>query len=814
MKKLTLLFLLFIPIYSFSIPVRKQFTINRCTNKPKIDAILDDEVWKTAATTEDFIQNNPNNGALPTEKTQLKLAYDDDAIYLAAVLFDSHPDSILTEFGLRDAGDELNADLFSIEINPYNDGRSSFEFMTSASGIQMDSQNTIEAMNKSWNAVWESRTRITDFGWVVEMRIPYSAIRFPKKDVQLWEMNIFRLIKRKNEAITWNFVNKEVTGWLNQAGELHGLQGINPATRLSFTPYLTSYMEKAADENKFTSKFKGGMDVKLGLNESFTLDMMLIPDFGQVKTDDKSLNLTPFETYYNENRSFFTEGTQIFNKGNIFYSRRLGSKPSNYDNIRNLLKPGEYITENPIETQLLNASKISGRTSNGLGIGFINAMSANTFATIRDSATGQTHKICTQPFTNYNMMVLDQSLGNQSFISFANSNKYSPNNANLANVTATEFKFTNKNEEFALSGNGAMSHLNNNAAVSNGFRYQLQMAKIKGKFQFEINSLVLDNKFNPNDMGYLESNNKIISYAKFACNFYKPFSIFNQWENTVIFNYKRIYKPSRYSNFDIYGMVKPTFRDFSYLTLEIDVTPTNKYDYNEPRVDGWKYEEPSDYYLSLTHGSDGRKMLSTITRVAYWQGATFNKSAYWVNFTPKIRFSDKLSISLSSVYELYINSLGYSGKATDNSEVYFVNRDNTVVINTIKWRWMLNQYHSIELNVRHYWSEVKNKECYKLNPNGSLNGNTTHTNPNHINYNAFNFYFTYNWEFSPGSQLSIVWKNDTEKSDQLINRKYVNNLNSTLENSMNSSISLRLYYYIDYQTLRNKSKKTSFNGKE
>lgn len=801
MRKLLLLFV-FVPLLAFSQAQRKQITINRCSTPPAIDAIIDDDVWKSATTINDFIQQSPRNGAVPSEKSQVRITYNDDALYVAAILYDTQPDSIFTGFGSRDAGDELNADLFSIEINPYHDRRSAFEFMVSASGIQMDSQNTIDAMNKNWDAVWESKVNLTSFGWVVEMRIPFSAIRFPQANVQCWEMNLFRLIKRKGEGITWNFVNKEVYGWLNQAGDMVFADSVEPAMRLSFTPYISGYMNKDYDENNYSPEFRGGLDLKYGLNQSFTLDMMLIPDFGQVKTDDKSLNTSPFETYYDEKRSFFTEGTEIFNKGNIFYSRRLGGKPDGYDYVYERLDTNEVVSENPVETKLLNATKVSGRTKSGLGVGFINAVSSNTYVEIHDTLTGKKRKINSQPSTNYSMFVLDQSLGKQSFISFANTNKYIQSTGHFANVTASEFKFTNRNEVYAISGNGAFSYIDKETEQSNGYRWQLQIAKVKGKFLFEVNSLLLNNRFNPNDMGYLESNNKILSYAKFEYNIFSKFWNVNELHSEVVFNYKRHYKPSDFSDFDVYAQTKATFSNLSYLMFEVDVTPISKYDYDEPRVAGWKYKEPSDYYLALVHGSDGRKPFSMTSRIAYWQASSFNKSSYWFSITPKVRFSDKVSLSMVSSLEKYLNSLGYAGQSDDLTEIYFVNRDNMVVTNLLEWQWMVNQYHALSLSVRHYWSEFTYKECYKLNSDGSMNANTAYINHNHINYNAFNFYLGYSWEFSPGSRFSLVWKNDVETCDKRIDLDYFDNAAQTFRAPMNSSISFCLNYYIDYQKLR------------
>lgn len=785
-------------------PLRKKFNASRCEKAPKIDAILNDQAWQEAAFTEDFIQQSPLNGAKPTERSHVKLSYDDKALYVAAILYDAAPDSILTEYGLRDAGDQLNADLFSIEINPWNDARASEEFMVSASGIQMDSRNTIYAMNKNWNAVWESRVRISDQGWIVEMRIPYSALRFPKKDIQTWEMNFFRLIKRKNEGITWNFVNKEVFGWLNQAGELHGIKGVEHQTRLSFTPYMSSYVEKQSKSTKVSRSLKGGMDVKYGINESFTLDMMLIPDFGQVQSDDQQLNLTPFETFYDEKRSFFTEGTEIFNKGNIFYSRRLGGSPIHNDKVNQDLRTNEIITDKPNEAQILNATKVSGRTNKGLGIGFINAMNSNTYAKIKDSLSGDTRKMLTQGFSNYNMLVLDQSLGNQSYVSLANTHMTSPKSDYRSIVTATEFKLTNKAGNYALSGNAAMSQNKEDHKNEDGYRYQLQFSKVKGKFQFDLSHLLVDHKFDPNAMGYLEKNNEISNTATLKYNIYKPFWKVNELSNKLEINHNSLYHPNKFARIEIYWQTQAVFRNYSTFDLEWSLTPVPKYDFYEARVPGWKYKEPTDYWMRLSYNTDHRKALAINTKAAIWHGNSFDKSSFWLELSPQWRVSDKLLFNHQFNYENNTNNLGYAGENEDASQIYFVNRDVNTFINTFEGRWIFNQKASLSLRARHYWSEVEYKESYLLNKDGNMNPNTDYENHNHINYNAFNVDMTYTWEFAPGSELAIVWKNSIQTNNQRIDMNYFDNFSKTLGSDQNNSISLRVLYYIDYQKLRRK----------
>jgi hypothetical protein len=199
------------------------------------------------------------------------------------------------------------------------------------------------------------------------------------------------------------------------------------------------------------------MDMKLGINESFTLDMILIPDFGQVQSDDRVVNLSPYEQYYDEKRAFFMEGTELFSKGDIFYSRRIGSSPINYSAAEDSLRTGEVVRDNPSEPQLINATKLSGKTSAGLGVGVINAMTAKTTATLRDTITGETRTTETGPFTNYNMMVVDKALNKNSYVSFANTNVYRGSDYYTANVSAIDFKLTDTTNTWSVSGIGAVS---------------------------------------------------------------------------------------------------------------------------------------------------------------------------------------------------------------------------------------------------------------------------------------------------------------------------------------------------------------------
>jgi hypothetical protein len=300
---------------------------------------------------------------------------------------------------------------------------------------------------------------VTDSAWIAEIRIPYSAFRFPKKEIQTWGVNFSRQIARLREESTWSPVNPDLENYLLESGDILGLKGIEPPLRLAFMPYLSSYLDRVPDQNGdfgWNKSMNGGLDIKYGLNEAFTLDVTLVPDFGQVVFDQKVLNLSPFEVQFNENRQFFTEGTELFNKAGLFYSRRIGIQaPFSISNAQ--LSENEVLEKEPQPSQLYNASKISGRMKNGLGIGFFNAITAEQHGIALDTVTDLSRAVIVSPLTNYNVFVLDQNLKNNSSITFTNTNVCRAGDFYDANVSGLNFVFNSKNNNYFFNGRTALS---------------------------------------------------------------------------------------------------------------------------------------------------------------------------------------------------------------------------------------------------------------------------------------------------------------------------------------------------------------------
>ncbi|MEL6652308.1 MAG: DUF5916 domain-containing protein, partial [Bacteroidota bacterium] len=438
-------------------PESYHLQANLIEGAPQIDGVLDEQLWENAISTKGaFIQSAPNNGQASEAISEVMVLYNDYSIYVGARLYDDQPDLIQKELGLRDNLDK-NTDLFSIGFDPYLNRQNAFLFIVTAAGVQADAYAVPGDEDFNWNAVWNSAVKISDFGWSVEVEIPYSSLRFPKKEIQSWGVNFGRTIQRRNEETYWHPIDPNLNGFVNQFGTLNGLVGIKPPVRLQLTPYVTGYLQKDPSFNTWRPSLNGGMDLKYGINESFTLDMSLIPDFGQVRSDNVVLNLGPFEVRFDETRPFFTEGTELFNAGDgLFYSRRVGEVYG----IDPILEENEvHVGGLPAIAPLVNATKLSGRTKGGLGLGFFNAVTNRSYSKAIDTLSGNERAVVVDPLTNFNVIVADQNLKNNSNISIINTNVTRSDGGRNANVTGSSFSFFDKSNTWNVSGSMGLSQI-------------------------------------------------------------------------------------------------------------------------------------------------------------------------------------------------------------------------------------------------------------------------------------------------------------------------------------------------------------------
>ena len=366
----------------------------RLTAPITIDGVLNEPVWQQAEPVTNFIQSDPVQGAAPSQKTEVRVAYDDKAFYIGARMWDTAPDSIIARLVRRDVW--VASDRFAIFVDPFHDRRTGYYFEVNAAGTLYDGTLfNCDWDESSWDGVWEGKAKRDDKGWTVEVRIPFSQLRFRKEERYLWGINFRREIPRHNESDWVVFVPRNQSGFVSRFPSLTGIEHVTPGRYLEVLPYVTSKAEYLVhgqgdpfnDGSVYTNEFGG--DIRTGLGSNLTLNATVNPDFGQVEVDPAVVNLTDTETFFQEKRPFFVEGNTIYNFGNqgannywgfnwqdpkFFYTRRIGRAPQG-------AQPDANYSDVPDGARILGAGKLTGRVMGGWNLG--------TLVAITQQVTGQ-----------------------------------------------------------------------------------------------------------------------------------------------------------------------------------------------------------------------------------------------------------------------------------------------------------------------------------------------------------------------------------------------------------------------------------------
>ncbi|PWJ44788.1 carbohydrate binding protein with CBM9 domain [Sediminitomix flava] len=789
--------------------------------QPNIDGKLDDEVWKSANAekTVHFTQRSPENGAQSSLETKISLYYNDDAIYVAAWLYDDEVEKIGRELGDRDSGFGVNSDFFALYFDTYQSEISAVSFVVSASGVQTDRILINGDNDNSWNAVWESGVSKDENGWYAEFKIPYAALRFPKKEVQEWGVNFMRRSIRLNEWSFWNHIDRDIAGFENQFGVLKGIKNIKPPLRLSLSPYLTGYAQNLSDDTKWSSRVTGGMDLKWGINESFTLDMMMIPDFGQVRADNKILNLGPFEVRYDENRQFFTEGTDLFQKGNIFYSRRIGQS---FDILEeNTVSDEEEIIDSPSDAPIINAAKISGRTNDGIGIGFLNAVTNQTYATVENTTTGETREIIADPVTNFNVLVVDKLLPNNSNVSFTNTNVFRDGKGSRSNVSAGQLSLNSKDNTYFFNSTVAYSHVSdwddeeNIREVTPGFKLNMGAGKQSGKIRYGLWSNLESDTYNPNDLGFLRSPNEVSFGGEFGYVNNNPKSDYlNSFRSWTNISQSSLYKPFKYQSTEISSNFRARNKSFWTVFGFMNWEVGDGYDYFGPQQDiekGYFYVREPSFVVNTGLESDSRKTFYFETNAGMWRRPSRNQTDNWFNLELNFRVNNQFSFVIQQNHSWARDEEGYVDEtyntAGELEDVIYGQRDIRNVTSSIRGKYSFTPTMGLNFRVRHYWSKVNYEKYAKLGTDGYLyptnysNFDESGVDQNNRNYSAFNTEVTFNWYWAPGSVLSLMWKNQLESDQSVLSKSYFDEVNNIFDQSQDTIFSLRILYFLDYAYL-------------
>ena len=480
-------------------------------NGMSVDGILDEAAWGPATVATGFSQYEPNEGAPASLETEVRVLYGSSALYIGVTLHDDDPDKIRKVLGRRD---EFNqADWFVASIDSYYDRKTAYNFAVSAAGVQADGIYSGRSFggpggggggfgfDSSWDAVWNSEVRVTDTGWTIEMRIPYSMLRFSDARTQRWGINFRRVIPRLSETDEWALVPRAERsgGTVAHYGVLEGIVDIQARRNFQVTPYtvargLTEEGDEAGKVNRSSYADIGG-DIKVGLSTNITLDATINPDFGQVDADPAELNLTAFETFFPERRPFFTEGTQIFQYpldrgGSLLYTRRIGA-----------------------DAPIVGASKISGRTGQGLNFGFFGAATGENF----------------NPSNYYAVGRAQQQIGSLSnvggMLTFFQQSK---ERNSMAGGVDWDLRF--RNNKYRFDGQYSMTRRVVGGVAETGFALTAGFDRQRSIWNLSSGLTIMNDTYNPNDLGRLRENNQVNMFGGFShqINRGRPFGPFQR----------------------------------------------------------------------------------------------------------------------------------------------------------------------------------------------------------------------------------------------------------------------------------------------
>ncbi|HUF12559.1 MAG TPA: DUF5916 domain-containing protein [Longimicrobiales bacterium] len=382
----------------------------RVTAAPEIDGVLDEAMWASAPVLGGFVQREPEEGALAEDRTEVRFAYDEQALYIGARMY-GDPAVIRTDMTRRD--DEGGAERLVVSLDTYRDRRTAYTFAVTAAGVRIDYYQGSDREGDedfSFDPVWTARTQVDSRGWTAEIRIPFTQLRFNPGHAQTWGVNVVRVRPALQERAYWVLVGREETGWASRMGDLRGISGVAPSRRIELQPYVASSarMVSGVDaDDPFAEEtevaFRVGGDLKMGLGPNLTLDATFNPDFGQVEADPAVVNLSAFEVFFDERRPFFTEGSQLFDVGSLFYSRRIGAPPHGDADA-------DYV-ESLDNTTILGAAKLTGRLPSGLSIGVLSALTQEETVSTYSETTNAFEDVAVEPLTAYGVVSMDQQFG-------------------------------------------------------------------------------------------------------------------------------------------------------------------------------------------------------------------------------------------------------------------------------------------------------------------------------------------------------------------------------------------------------------------
>lgn len=797
-----------IPFLLFAGSNPKTAVTVRTPKAPTIDGVLNEPEWQLAKSITDFTQLEPVEGAQPSERTEIRILYDDEALYFACKMYDSDPSKIVARLARRD--DEIESDRISLRIDSYHDHQTNYEFTINAAGVKVDILQYDDGRkeDESWDAVWDLETNITADGWVAEVKIPFKALRFSAQDKQEWGLQFIRRISRKKEAIHWALIRKSESGWTSKFGHLVGIENLSRSANVEILPYVVGSSKFLPVSPAFPkgSDFSSnaGADLKYRPNGGLTIDATFYPDFGQVEADPAVLNLSTFETFYPEKRPFFIEGSQIirfttfgdaFGPG-LFYSRRIGRSI-------NVSPPlGGYVLDAPQFATILGAAKISGKTSGGLSIGVLEAVTREDKATFVDSLGGRTEQIV-EPLSNFSLIRLRKDfMGNSNIgmiLTSVNRNGRLP-----ANTAGLDWNVKFLDNYYRIDGFLAGS----NTTDPNGNRIAGSAGKInfnkeggehwRGYFGLDFTS----KKFNINDMGFFRRPNDYGTYDQIQYREDVPSKHIQRWSVGAAYHYRK--------NFDDAELIHavaiaadvllPNYWELG-LQAELD---RGLYDDRETRGNGL-YRKPGVQSIYVAVESDSRQQIVGEASVRIGSDRRSNSFTFVnasVEFKPASNITLQFGLSHVAQNRQFawitnmLNSNPSSSIASPIRTSIFGERTTS--------QWDLTSRGSIiftrDLTLQYYLQLFSAKG--KFENAMRMNGPDSFTPYAYIqpdfNTLSLNSNVVLRWEYLPGSTVYLVWSQARNGDGGTFNTPFGENISNTFSLPSTNVLLLKVSYWLSY----------------
>ncbi|MEO1049891.1 MAG: DUF5916 domain-containing protein [Bacteroidota bacterium] len=836
-----LIFLCAIPFFVHAQSTeRKSYTTKWVEGEPPaIDGFGTDKAWQQVEWSGDFTQRFPNEGEKPSQQTSFKILYDAKNLYVLIRAFDTEPEKIVKRMSRRDG---FEGDWVEVNIDSYNDKRTAFSFTASVTGVKGDEYiSNGDNWDSNWDPIWYLRTSVDDQGWIAEYRIPLSQLRFAEKPEHTWGIQVNRRFFRNEEMSNWQFIEQNAPGWVHLFGELRGIKGIKPQKQKEIQPYIVAQTERFEKEegNPFatgrSSDVTFGVDGKLGITSDITLDFTINPDFGQVEADPSQVNLSAFQVFFSEQRPFFIEGNNIldfrltnseaggpFNRDNLFYSRRIGGSPHRFPS----LDDNEY-ADQPSNTRILGAAKLTGKNQNGFSWGVLESLTAEESAEVDNS--GERREEVVEPMTNYLVGRVQQDInGGDSFIGgmitatnrfiddpsleFIHRSAYSGGidvthrwkdrtyaitfNTFFSNVNGTPEAITQTQEapeRFFQRPDNFRKRVDTTRTALTGTGGTLTFGKNSGKLVFQTGATYRSPELELNDIGFLRSTDQINQWTWVGYRIQKAFAIFRNYR--VNFN--------QYLNYDFGGV--NTYRAVNFNThmqfknfwsFSTGFTTEGRSISNSDLRGGPSIIYPGGVNHWYWFGTDNRKKF----RMSFNQWNWWGQEDYARNggYSLNLRWqpTDAFNISLSPSYTFNRNDQQYVSTEEFGAQARYITAriDQDTYRMTMRFTYLINpnlsiQYYGQPFVSRGDYSDFNritnagaseytdrfqrlegsaisfNEEGdeYLVDETGNGTTNYTISNPD-FNFVQFRSNAVLRWEYIPGSTFFLVWTQDRTAS--------------------------------------------------